>query len=85
MSINNSAWLNNSAITSNILFGPAGSFNIFSPGTNCTFEGFFKFALASMPTSSDLMIVVVGWLGYAGFNVIQSNKNKPEDINENIN
>ena len=36
-------------------------------------------------TSSDLMIVVVGWLGYAGFNVIQSNKNKPEDINENIN
>lgn len=34
--------------------------------------------------SSDLMLIVVGWLSYAGFNVIQGNKNikKDEIINK---
>jgi hypothetical protein len=35
----------------------------------------FKNISSGKLSAGDLMIVVVGWLGYAGFNIIQGKKN----------
>ena len=43
----------------------------------------FKGVLSEKLSAGDLMIVVVGWLGYAGFNTIQG-KNKNVDKNSEI-
>lgn len=54
--------------------------------TMLTASGMFLFQgiFGNKLSASDLMIVVVGWLGYAGFNTIQG-KNKNVDKNSEIN